>query len=185
MQMAVSKGICVPPVCRKKKQDGIVLILALILLVVISTAAVLAVRGAISGEKVSNNLRVSAVATQAAETGLRYCENLLLAGGAPVILMPLTAGVPMPTTWKTRANWTGGNISTVSADVANSSDSAGRTMTKRPLCMVEEMRLAPSEMATGTAYLITSRGFSQDYQTNSNGLVTAGSEVWMQSILRY
>ena len=173
------------PVCSQKKHHGIVLILALILLVVISTAAVLAVRGVISGEKVSNNLRINAVATQAAETGLRYCENLLLAGGAPVILMPLTAGVPMPSTWKTRANWTGANVSVVSTDVANSSDSAGRTMTTRPLCMVEEMRLAPSDMATGAAYLITSRGFSQDYQTNSTGLATAGSEVWMQSILRY
>lgn len=168
-----------------QKQQGIVLILALILLVVISTAAVLAVRSSISGEQVSNNLRVNAVATQAAETGLRYCENLVLAGGAPVILLPLTGGVGPPTAWTNRANWTSANTSTVSTDVANSTNAAGRTMSTRPICMVEEMRLAPSDMINGAAYLITARGFSQDYQTNASGLVTAGSEVWLQSILRY
>jgi type IV pilus assembly protein PilX len=171
---------------RRKKQGGVVLILALILLVIISTVAILAVRGAISGEQVSNNLRVNAVATQAAETGLRYCENNVLAGLAPVLLLPLTNTTGIPSVWSSRANWTAANISTVTTAVANSADSAGRTMSTRPVCMAEEMRLPTSDQnSAGAAYLITSRGFSQDYQANSSGVATSGSEVWMQSILRY
>lgn len=168
------------------RQGGIVLIMALILLVVISTVAVLAVKNAMSGEQVSNNLRINAVATQAAETGLRYCENLVLAGGAPVILFPISGGTAPPTFWATRTNWTAANTTTATVAVADSTDTAGRTSAVRPMCMVEEMRLATTELnPAGAAYLVTARGFSQDYQTNADGLVIAGSEVWMQSILRY
>ncbi|MES2412332.1 MAG: hypothetical protein V4614_00925 [Pseudomonadota bacterium] len=170
-----------------RRQGGIVLIMALILLVVISTTAVLAVKGAMSGEQVSNNIRVNMVATQSAETALRYCENLVIAGGAPVLLLPLSNATGIPSVWSTRSNWTATNIITVPTDVVDSSDSAGRTTAVVPLCMVEEMRL-PVLTTSGYAanYLITSRGFSQDYRTAStNGAVLAGSEVWMQSVLRY
>ena len=172
--------------CRQHKQGGIVLILALVLLVIISTVAVLAVRGAISGEQVSNNLRGNAVATQAAETGLRFCENNVIAGSAPVLLLPLANTTGVPDMWATRANWTVANTTTVTTAVANSTDAAGRTMATRPVCMVEEMRLRLSpDNSSAAAYLITARGFSQDYQINGTGLVTSGSEVWMQSVLRY
>lgn len=167
------------------RQNGIVLIMALILLVIISMTAVLAVKGAMSGEQVSNNLRVGAVAAQNAEVGLRYCENLVMAGSAPVLLLPDDITMT-PTRWATRSNWTTTNIITVPSGVADSSDSAGRTMATPAICMVEAMKV-PILNTTGLSanYLITSRGFSQDYRTASNGSVLAGSEVWMQSVLRY
>lgn len=160
--------------------------MALILLVVISITAVLAVKGAMSGEQVSNNLRVSAVATQSAETALRFCEDKVTKGGATVLLLPLSNTTGIPSMWSSRSNWTATNVITVDANVADSSDAAGRTTATRAICMIEEMRL-PVLNTTGTAanYLITARGFSQDYQANSGGSILAGSEVWMQSTLRY
>ena len=171
---------------RRQSQSGVVLILALILLVVISGVAVLSVRGAMSGEQVSNNIRVNTVATQASETALRYCENAVLAGGAPVQLLPLgsTPGVP-PSRWATRSNWTTATVIIVPTAVLDSADSAGRTTAKAPMCMVEEMRLTNISVTQAANYLVTSRGFSQDYTTAANGSVLSGSEVWMQSYLRY
>lgn len=171
-------------------QRGIVLILALILLVVISTTAVLAVKGSMSGEQVSNNLRTSSVATQSAESALRYCETQVMTIGTSIIIKTDTPvdSNNVPNLWATKANWTSANANTVTAVIANSSDSAGRQMSRLPICMVEDYPIPPVGGPSGGAprqsYLVTARGFSQDYQTNSSGQVISGSEVWMQSILR-
>lgn len=58
----------------KPKQQGVVLVVALILLVVISLFTVTSIRSAISSESVSNNVRTTELATQAADIALRYCE---------------------------------------------------------------------------------------------------------------
>jgi type IV pilus assembly protein PilX len=173
-----------------RKQGGIVLILALILLVVISSVAIFSVRSAISGEQVSNSIRINVAATQAAEIGLRYCENSLLGGNFYFISLPLNEAAdpnnPMPTKWRNRANWAT-EAMVVPMFFANSADAGGRTMNNRPMCMSEEMQVQPDGTTSPNpaTYLITSRGFTQDYQTNGSGVVISGSEVWMQSVLRY
>lgn len=173
------------------QQRGIVLIMALILLMLISGVAVFTIRGSISGEQVSNNIRSSTAALQAAETALRFCEQGVLSSGTPVKVnmtgLDVDSAVP-PSLWATRANWTASTtlVNTVTTAFANSSNAAGRSLNKMPLCIVEnwELQTAGSNARPRPSYLITARGFSQDYAVNGSGVVIAGSEVWVQSILR-
>lgn len=179
-----------------RHQGGIVLIMALILLVVISTVALLTIRGAISSEQVSNNMRSSAVATQSAETALRYCEwealkSVSSSTTATIVPVPpaADAGTP-PTTWSSRAAWTALTSNTVTVALANSTDAAGRTVTAAllPSCMIEQYEFpkppGASSSGGGLAFLVTARGYSPDYQTNAGGTILSGGEVWLQSIVR-
>jgi type IV pilus assembly protein PilX len=172
-----------------KGERGIVLILALILLVIISMVAIMAVKGSISGEQVSNNVRSNAVATQAAETALRYCEQDVLSA-APVLVVndiPLGATQDFPNLWATRANWINPALAnTATVAITISTDAAGRTLTTLPRCMIERYQILalPGENPR-EAYVITSLGFSPDYATNAGGQVISGGEAWLQSILRY
>ncbi|MCK9514485.1 MAG: PilX N-terminal domain-containing pilus assembly protein [Ottowia sp.] len=93
----------------QRQQRGIVLVLALVFVVVISLAGLYAMRGSIIGEQVSKNIRANTVATQAAETALRYCEDEVRRGAMPasqVVELPVTlAAGSLPGHWQTRANW--------------------------------------------------------------------------------
>ncbi|CAN5434953.1 hypothetical protein BH11PSE7_BH11PSE7_21680 [soil metagenome] len=173
---------------RARDQEGVVLALSLILLVIISLVAVMAVRGSLSSEQVSKNLRTNAVAMQAAETALRYCENQIMSGASvyPINELPLTSTATFPTLWQTRTNWADAAIAgTLSSDVANSPNAAGVNLQVLPKCIIERY---PLVTATGgvprESYLVTAVGYSPDYRTATAG-VTAGGEVWLQSILRY
>ncbi|MBC7436946.1 MAG: hypothetical protein H7332_12870 [Bdellovibrionales bacterium] len=165
-----------------------VLALSLILLVIISMVAVMAVRGSLSSEQVSKNLRTNAVAQLAAETALRFCENQVMSGSSLYTIneMPLTSTATFPTLWQTRSNWADATIAgTLTSDVANSPDSTGVALPVLPKCIIERY---PLVTATGgvprESYLITAVGYSPDYRT-ATGVVTSGGEVWVQSILRY
>ena len=57
------------------RQTGVVLIVAMIMLIIVSLLAAIAVRNATSSEGINANLRQTQLATQAAETALRYCED--------------------------------------------------------------------------------------------------------------
>ncbi|MEI6618998.1 MAG: hypothetical protein WCO17_07735 [Betaproteobacteria bacterium] len=164
-------------------QHGFVLILALIMLVVLSAAAAWSAKAAISGEQISNNLRTVATAQQSAEMALRYCENQMVAGN-PASLVANMDGSPTPIKWQTRSNWDT-LANTLPTSVTNSTNSAGITMTLPPKCMVEELRLAQSDMQSAQAYLITARGYSPDYTADVNGKTKTGAEVWLQSSLRF
>lgn len=173
---------------KRQREGGIVLVLALVLLVIISMVAIMAVKGSISGEQVSNNIRINTVATQAAETALRYCENQVLNGnpdGLIVNPLPLGESEGMPTLWATRANWAA-LANTATADVTNSADAAARALGTLPRCMIETYPLRTlQDGPKRDSYLITARGFSPDYAVDGGGQVTSGGEVWLQSILRY
>jgi type IV pilus assembly protein PilX len=172
----------------RRAQRGVVLALSLILLVIISLVSVMAVRGSLSSEQVAKNLRTNAIAMQAAEMALRFCENQVMSGASiyPINEMPLTSTATFPTLWQTRANWSDSAIAgTLSDEVTNSANTAARALATRPQCMIERY---PLLTATGgvprESYLITAVGYSPDYRTSS-GQITSGGEVWLQSILRY
>lgn len=114
---------------------------------------------------------------------LRYCENQMLAGNSAGLVVNMD-GSAEPDKWKTRSNWNT-LANALPASVTNSTDSAGISMTLAPKCMVEELRLAQSDMQSAQAYLITARGFSPDYTADANGKTKTGTEVWVQSSLRY
>ena len=170
-------------------QRGVVLIMALVLLVMISLIAVLAVQRATSGEQISKALRTHAVAFQAAEAALRYCEDQMLKSGAvmsgarrmPPHPDPLDG--TKPSLWSDRANWepAAGRAVELDPGLVNSADAAARSLPMLPRCMVESTSL-PGETTRRPAFLITAVGFSADYH-RTHGKPDAGGEVWLQSLV--
>lgn len=174
---------------RPQRQDGIVLPVALVLLVIVSFAGLFAARNSASFEQFSNNLRTTNVARQAAELGLRYCEQVvvdLTENDSATYTAGVTGQVLIPGTlqsnitqgrWNTLANWANGSANLLVVPVAY--DSNVKTEAKlavAPTCMAELM--------TDDRFVITARGLSNDARVDGNGRLVNGSEVWLQSILK-
>lgn len=201
-----------PPVRapQNKGQRGVVLIMALIMLVVISMLTAISVRNATSSEGVNANVRQTQLATQAAETALRYCE------GGLITRLTYTTGVQTPTYivsppssstvtmtdihWQepvsgTPTSMVTGNWDTTSSGNANrilvlptaSVNRAGVTTTfaRPPECMIERLNPLASNRHTKN-FVITARGFGPEVAAaDSNRSRPIGSEVWMQSTLEF
>lgn len=174
----------------RRAERGVVLIMSLIFLVVISLVAALAVRRSISGEQVSKALRTNAVAFQAAETALRYCEDQILRtgkipkGAAQWEPHPAPLDGTAPVLWRDRANWEPGTSASVemAGGMVDSQDPAARALPTPPRCMVESMWL-PGDAERREAFLITAVGFSPDYRLGASGIPDSGGEVWLQSTI--
>jgi type IV pilus assembly protein PilX len=179
-----------------KKQCGAVLAMSLILLVLISLVAITALKGSISGEQVSKNMRTSSVVLQSAETALRLCEDavrsgVLLVGLAKVKVqdsMDLAPG-DMPTQWQTRANWVPDpdpDLGMITSVPAAQGVDAGMRPLPAPRCMVEHYRLPrlDPDSTLSDPFLVTAVGYSPDYTQNAAGESMTGSEMWVQSVLR-
>jgi len=178
-----------PYLCRSTER-GVVLPIALIMLVIISFAGLLAARNSATFEQFSNNMRTNQVARVSAEDALRYCERVARATvegsaafGADVgrvatsVIPDDTEGAISAALWNTRANWAagGGNLITVTPSYAGSDAQSSAQIRNAPTCIVQAM--------VNDRFLITSRGLSNDASVDANGVLTAGSEVWLQSIL--
>ena len=182
------------------RQRGISLIIVLILMVVIGLTSAAAMRGATSGQRLTNNVRTENVAQQYAEAALRYCETeLQRADPAPPATQPrpnslLRAVIPLNdmtaggvTTWEKPAAWTGaaGVGDAITRTTLNQAQYATAGLSsylpaKAPECLVEVQRIgAPAFTVT----VVTARGFSSDYLADGAGNTTKGSVVWLQSIL--
>jgi hypothetical protein len=166
-----------------RRQLGVVLPMSLILLVVITLAGVMAMRSSISTEAITNNLRSSSVAMQAAETALRYCETQLASGNTLTVNAVANDGDPI--LWKTRSNWTDTAITNLlPASVSASADGVAPRVA--PRCLIETYRLRRGDPddTQKDPVLITAIGYSPDAAIDGAGKVTAGGEVWLQSVLR-
>lgn len=178
----------VPQNRHAQRAQGIVLLLVLVMLVVLSGAAGWAAKAALSGEQVANNLRMNANAQEWAELALRYCEDGVMAKDIPLIILPLPLGASsgtMPKAWSTLGNWTAAPRQTNSVPAAQLQDAFGAVPATAPVCMIEEMRLVPIDTQNLQGFLITARGFSQDYQEASDGAITSGTDAWVQSMIRF
>ena len=60
---------------QRRGERGVALMVALVMLVIIGIASVSIMRGALSSDLIANNTRVQTLAMQAAQIGLRYCED--------------------------------------------------------------------------------------------------------------
>jgi type IV pilus assembly protein PilX len=177
------------PVQHQRQQRGVVLIIALIMLVVISLLATLSVRNSMSSETTSGNVRTTELATQAAEIGLRYCEQYVQqqAGGTVTFTSTPTIHAYLnPPRWKTLANWDTPATPPLAFTVPDSTvnqGSATATFKRLPECMVERIPAMSSAgtFSTTSTYIITARGFGPEV-ANGTGRPT-GSEVWLQSTL--
>lgn len=170
----------------RARQRGISLIITLIMLVIIGLTATVSMRGAISSEKVVNNLRQETLAQQYAEAALRYCESELGKVSAdrvstlqdsqltPTLVLSTTVPLGLvSSTWTSTPT----KVTTIPNGQLESADSSFKP--KAPQCFVDRVQLAGGS----TTFMVTARGFSPGHLTNSDGTTKAGSVVWLQSLL--
>ena len=174
---------------RRPQEQGVVLIVVLIMLVIIGLTSAAVMRNALSTDLVSANVRSEALATEAAQLALTYCEQQLIAGSALLVLKPVDAEGH----WSKLTNWLDGGaegpISPPNWDKRDSSGSASASAgSKAPQCMAEQTTLpgAPASSTTDIVAIVTARGFTPDYKEDAKkkGQVVSGSAVWLQSTLR-
>ena len=91
----------------------------------------------------------------------------------------------MPQAWSNLAHWTASPSQVNAVPAAQLQDAMGASPATAPVCMIEEMRLVPIDMQRVQGFLITARGFSQDYQEASDGAITSGTDAWVQSMIRF
>ena len=170
------------------REDGFVLLLVLTILVVLSGAAIWAAKATLSTEQVATHFRMNVVAHELAELALRYCEDGVMKNDTFLIILPLpldAASGAMPQAWSNLAHWTASPSQVNTVPAAQLQDAMGASPATAPVCMIEEMRLVPIDTQPLQGFLITARGFSQDYQEASDGAITSGTDVWVQSMIRF
>ena len=177
---------------KRTRLAGVSLIIVLVMLVVIGLTSAAAIRNATSGEQATNNIRLQNLAQQYADAALRYCEAELakadvdrVASLSEANLSDTPAGTADAATgWGQAASWTGAGGIAASRTVVpearvKSQDSAFRPA-RLPECVVERQVLADGNRA----YVVTARGFSPGSVADAvTGATTAGSVVWLQSIV--
>lgn len=167
-------------------QRGIVLPVVLVLLVVLAFVGLFAARRSAVVEEVSNNQRVSQVAMLSAQSGLRYCEAVVMDwvdGGTEfsaavtdrIRQLKIAGPEPANAEWDALANWANNSPMLITAPVSESSASADLQDAPPPRCIAESMQSGQ--------YLITARGLSAGASINNNGQLTGGAEVWLQSVI--
>ena len=175
-----------------RAQRGTVLAITLILLVILALLGTFAIRNANQSERVMNGVRTSNVAQQAAETGLRFCEQLATADpagsgtfetvkAADYINATATTNADAGD-WKDKNSWKSSNARLLSVPESfyNSGKSAATKLTHAPQCIIQALQ-TPGGLK---GYVITARGYANDAVIDaSTGRVISGAEVWLQSTL--
>ncbi len=143
-------------------------------------------RNATVSEQTTNSLRTAAVAQQAAELGLKYCELVAMDSNGGTYATQRTkisattiTGVISSGTWNLTSTWTNSaNYISVTGTYALSSNSAAVQFKNSPQCVIQ-----PFANSSGSGYVVTARGFANDAVINSTNGVTSGAEAWVQSTL--
>jgi type IV pilus assembly protein PilX len=179
----------------QKKQRGLVLIVSIVLLAIVSVLAALSTRNAASSENVSGNVRLTELATQAAELALRHCEDSVAhviavdAGETSTYDTTFMLANILPdgeeSSWEAPAGWdtADAHVFVLPLDRLNQSDLTA-TYQRPPECMVARTPfvLPSGAISTTTAFVITARGFGPDVQAaDADRRRPVGSEVWLQS----
>ena len=180
---------------RAKKQSGLVLIVSIVLLAIVSVLAAFSTRNAASAENVSGNVRLTELATQAAEIALRHCEVsvahvVAIAAEEPsdyetTFTQENILPEDMQSAWESPAGWdtTTPNVYVLPLAKVNQPDLT-TTYKRPPECMVVRMPfvLPGGSISTNTAFVITARGFGPEVEAaDAERRRPAGSEVWLQS----
>ena len=182
------------------KQKGVVLIMALIMLVIITMLSTFSMRNGASTEIVSGNVRTTALASQAAEMALRYCEEATIQISAAAVTLasvPTIQSYSATPLWnvKTNAgvltNWdtatsTSPPVFVVPLSVVNQNATTDITFKRAPECIVERVQvLSSTGVPTSTnTYIITARGFGPEVAAaDASRSRPVGSEAWMQSTI--
>lgn len=172
-----------------RRQQGVSMVIVLIMLIVIGLTSAAAIRNATSNERLTNNLRLQNLAQQYAEAALRYCEGEIAKADASRVATLREANIVSTAfgataAWNQTVTWVGSggasaSRTSVPENQVTSVDSSFKPATL-PQCVAEKQALPDGSQS----YVITARGFSPDYQSDSvSGKTTQGSVVWLQSSL--
>jgi type IV pilus assembly protein PilX len=165
----------------RASQNGVTMVIALVMLVIIGLTSVAVMRSALNTDLGANNGRVQALAFQAAQIGLRYCEGRFNDSGF-VIQPAVESGTPG--WWQRAASWRGTPKATTVPATSLASGNSSFTPAFLPQCLAEYTEEVPGAGAN-TVIIVTARGFSPDYAENPvSGHSVSGSVIWLQSINR-
>lgn len=159
------------------EQRGVVLVVVLIMLVVIGLASAFTMRQAINSDTISQNVRAEALAQEAAQIALDYCEQQAIKTPASV------KSKNDPGHWNDLANWrlAAGSSSAPTTLTANdiALNNPSFTPSVMPQCMAE------TSSVDDKVVIVTARGFSPDYEVDATSNQTKrGAVVWLQSNIR-
>lgn len=183
------------------RQRGVVLVVSLILIVILSLLGTFAIRNAGQSERSINGVRSVEVAREAAETALRFCEQVAIYDGdgkayseygqtnvqTQIISDTTITGELDPNAaWRNPETWKGGGPIQVPATYTTkySGGSAATDVTSvanKPLCVIQKINNPTTKLQ---GYLITARGFANNASFDSTtGRAKQGAEAWLQSVL--
>ena len=177
------------------RERGVVLVITLILIVILSLLGTFAIRNATQSERSINGVRSAEVAREAAETALRFCEQVAIfdADGkdyteysttglrGKIVATTIASESDPAAAWRTESNWTGtANVIEVPAAFYKNDTGGTSPLKSAPLCLIQKIDSTSTPKLTG--YLITARGFGNNAKFQS-GKSTQGAEAWMQSVL--
>ena len=195
------KNLNLSRIAVRRNERGVVLVISLILIVILSLLGTFAIKNASQSERSINGIRTSQVAQEAAETALRFCEQVVLFfdAGKPyteyeqtdlrdrVITTTITSEQDTNAAWRTASNWVGVNVIDVPEQYFKkyknaAVDTDATALTFNPKCLIQQINSSSTPQLRG--FLITARGFANNavFDT-STGKTKSGSEAWMQSIL--
>jgi type IV pilus assembly protein PilX len=171
---------------QKRHQFGAILVTTLAILGIISVIALLSVRNASSSTQISNSARSRALALQAAESALRFCERAALRQRNGYVSGALTPA-PAPSDprtgyrWQNLGNWdgstSGANLVTLSTTDLGIGNSPYRRL---PECMAEYM-----DGGNAQKVVVTARGFGPEVGLpDSHRSTPVGTEIWLQSFIQ-
>jgi Tfp pilus assembly protein PilX len=185
------------PGSRCRRERGVVLVITLILIVILSLLGTFAIRNATQSERSINGIRSAEVAREAAETALRFCEQVAIFDGDgkdyteygtsglrdKIIATTIGSESDPAAAWRTEANWTdSSNAIQVPPDYFKKDTGGTSPLTTAPRCLIQKIETTSTPKLTG--YLITARGFANNAKyTPTTGKATQGAESWMQSVL--
>lgn len=183
-----------------RRERGAVLVITLILIVILSLLGTFAIRNATQSERSINGVRLTEVAREAAETALRFCEQVAIFDGdgkdyteysttglrGKIIATTIESELDTAAEWRKSASWAGNNVIKLPADYYNKkpsgSDIDSAQLNIEPRCLIQKIESASTPKLTG--YLITARGFANNAKfDDATGKSTRGAESWMQSVL--
>lgn len=177
-----------------RKNRGVVLVMTLVILVVVSLLALMSVRNSITNEKISGGVRAQALANQAAELALRYCEQSIVSGYstsptfASTTFNVSTQVLPYSSVprWQSTTVWDSASTATfvVPLAVVNPSGLLA-TYRRPPECMVEPVPgYRGNSVSTTASFVVTARGFGPEVAAADTARTRPdGTEVWLQSTI--
>ncbi|RIX85369.1 hypothetical protein D3H34_02240 [Acidovorax cavernicola] len=176
-----------------------VLVVTLVLVVILSLLGTFAIRNATQSERSVNGIRSTEVAREAAETALRFCEQVAMFDGdgkdyteygvsgmrARIITASIGSEFDEAAAWRKSANWAGNRVIVLPKDYFNKKPTGttvdATQLAIAPRCLIQKIETTSTPKLTG--YLITARGFANNARLAPTGIATQGAEAWLQSVL--